>query len=188
MTNLLTSIEDWSTAIEEGKMFDLIYTDFSKAFDSVPHVRLISKLNALGIGGDILGWIEAFLSNRKQQVIVEGEKSMWSEVKSGVPQGSVLGPILFVMFINDMPKQLTSVCKMFADDAKLYREVNSTENYNSLQSDLDIMSEWSHKWQLPFNVKKCKCMHFGTRNPKEVYDGKSNVRRIRQGKGFRRYH
>ena len=76
MTNLLTSIEDWSTAIEEGKMFDLIYMNFSKAFDSVPHVRLMSKLNALGIDGEILGWIEAFLSNRKQQVIVEGEKSM----------------------------------------------------------------------------------------------------------------
>ena len=128
----------------------------------------MSKLIALGIGGDILRWIEAFLSDRKQQVIVAGERSMWSEVRSGVPQGSVLGPILFVIFINDMPKQLSSVRKMFAADAKVYREVNCTEDYNSLQSDLDIMSEWSHKWQLPFNVEKCKCMHFGTRNPKRM--------------------
>ena len=99
----------------------------------------MSKLVALGIGGDILGWISAFLSNRKQQVIVEGEKSMWSEARSGVPQGSVLGPILFVTFINDMPKQLSSVCKIFADDAKVYREMKCTEDYNSLQSDLDIV-------------------------------------------------
>ena len=113
----------------------------------------MSKLIALGIGGDILGWIEAFLSNRKQ-VIVEGEKSMWSEVRSGVPQGSFLGPILFVIFINHMPKQLSSVCKMFADYAKVYREVNCMEYYNLLQSDLDIMSEWSHKWQLPFGSSR----------------------------------
>ena len=94
-------------------------------------------------------------------------------------QGSVLGLILFVIFIHDMPNQLSSMCKMFADDAKVYREVNCMEDYNSLQSDLVIMSEWSHKWQLPFNVKKCKCMHFGTRNPKRRYDGKSNVRGIK---------
>ena len=141
MTNLLTSIEDWSTMIDEGRVFDIIYTDFSKAFDSVPHARLITKLKALGIRGDILGWIEAFLTNRKQKVIVEGETSTWSEVRSGVPQGSVLGPILFVAFITDMPKSLSSVCKMFADDAKVYREMNCMEDYESLQIDLDIMSE-----------------------------------------------
>ena len=78
---------------------------------------------------------------------------------SGVPQGSVLGPLLFVVFINDMPKSLSSVCKMFADDAKVYREVNCMEDYESLQPDLDIMSKWSHKWQLPFNETKCKSMH-----------------------------
>ena len=131
--------------INENKN-DLQHLSIPKPFHSVPHVRLVSKLIALGIGGDILGWMEAFLSNRKQ-VIVEAEKSMWSKVRSGVPQGSVLGPILFVIFINDMPKQLSNVCKMFADGAKVYSEVNYTEDYNSLQTGLD-MSEWSHKWQL----------------------------------------
>ena len=89
MTNLLTEIENWSTMIDEGRVFDIIYTDFSKAFDSVPHARLITKLKVLGICGDIRGWIEAFLTNRNQKVIVEGERSTWSEVRSGVPQGSV---------------------------------------------------------------------------------------------------
>ena len=154
MTNLLTAIEDWSTMIDEGRVFDIIYTDFSKAFDSVPRVRLIKKLKALGIRGDNLGWIEAFPTNRKQKVIVEGETSTWSEVRSGVPQVSVLGPILFVVFINDILKSLSSVCKMFADDTKVYREVNCTEDYESLQLDLDITSKWSHKWQLPFNETK----------------------------------
>ena len=159
MTNLLMAIEDWSAMIEEGRVFDLIYTDFSKAFDSVPHARLIKKLKALGISGDIAGWIEAFLTNRKQKVSVEGESSSWSDVKSGIPQGSVLGPILFVIFINDMPNCLSSLCKMFADDAKVYREVNSPEDNESLQLDIDNMNDWSQKWQLPFNESKCKCMH-----------------------------
>ena len=173
MTNLLTAIEDWRTMIHEGRVFDIIYTDFSNAFDSMPHARLITKLKALGIRDDILGWIESFLTNRKQKVIVEGETSTWSEVMSGVPQGSALGPILFVVFINDMPKSLSSVCKMFTDDAKVYREVNCTEDCESLQLDLDIMSEWPHKWQLPFNETKCKCMYFGT--PKMKYTMKNHI-------------
>ena len=129
ITNLLAAIKDWSALIEEGKAFDLIYTDFSKAFDSVPHCRLINKLKTLGITGDVLGWIESFLTNRKQKVVVEGEMLSWTDVKSGIPQGSVLGPILFVVFINDMPNNVLSTCKMFADDAKVYREVNKPEDH-----------------------------------------------------------
>ena len=88
------------------------------------------------------------------------------EISNGVPQGSALGPILFVVLINDMPKSLSSVCKMFEDDAKVYRELDCRDDNNLLQGDLDIMSEWLYKWQLPFNETKCECMHFGTRNPK----------------------
>ena len=118
ITNLLTAIEYWSSSME-GKSFDLIYTDFSKAFDSVPHARLMNKLKIMGITGEVLGWIKSFLTNRKQRVVVEGEMSSWSDVKSGIPQGSVLGPILFVAFINDLPDCILSTCNMFADDAKV---------------------------------------------------------------------
>ena len=145
ITNLLTAIEDWSALIEERKAFDLIYTDFSKAFDSVPHARLINKLKAMGITGNVLGWIKSFLTNRKQKVSVEGEMSLWTDVKSGIPLGSVLGPILFVVFLNDMPN-------MFADDAKVYREINQPCDHAALQSDFDRMKEWSEIWQLPFNA------------------------------------
>ena len=122
ITTLLTAIEDWSALIEEGKAFDLIYTDFSKVFNSVPHTRLTNKLKTMGITGDVLGWTKSFFTTRKQNVAVEGEMSSWTDVKSGIPQGSVLGPILFVVFINDMPNSALSTCNMFADDVKIYRE------------------------------------------------------------------
>ena len=143
ITNLLTAIEYWSSSME-GKSFDLIYTDFSKAFDSVPHARLMNKLKVMGITGEVLGWIKSFLTNRKQRVVVEGEMSSWSDVKSGIPQGSVLGPILFMAFINDLPDCILSTCNMFADDAKVYREINNPEDNEALQLDLDRMDEWSH--------------------------------------------
>ena len=137
-----------------------------KAFDSIPHARLINKLKALGITGDVLGWIKSFLKNRKQKVAMEGEMSSWTDVKSGIPQGSFLGPILFVVFITDMPNNVLSTCNMFADDAKAYREVNKAEVHVALQLDLDRLNEWSKRWKFPFNETKCKCMHFGSRNPK----------------------
>ena len=143
ITNLLTALEDWSALLEKGKAFDLIYTDFSKAFDSVPHARLINKLKAMGITGDVLGWIKSFLTNRKRKVAVEGKMSSWTDVKSGIPQGSVLGPVLFVVFINDMPNSVLSTCNMFADDTKVYREINNPEDHKALQLDLDRMNEWS---------------------------------------------
>ena len=153
--------------IEHGEPFDIIFTDFSKAFDSVPHKRLMVKLEGYGINGDILRWIRSFLTGRTQCVNVDGVRSMWKKVLSGIPQGSVLGPILFVIFINDLPEDvLFNFCKMFADDCKLYGAVNQV---NLMQSDLTHMEEWSEKWQLPFNASKCKVMHLGTNNERRNY-------------------
>ena len=169
MTQLLLCMEEWTSIIDRGVCFDVIYTDFSKAFDSVPHERLIVKLESLGIGGDILFWIKSFLKNRSQCVNVESGKSCWKDVLSGIPQGSVIGPILFVIFINDMPAEvIVNFTKLFADDCKLYGTVDNSP-LNSMQSDLNNLVEWSQKWQLPFNKNKCKVMHFGFSNRKLDY-------------------
>ena len=161
VTQLLESMEAWSQIIEKGGCIDIIYTDFSKAFDSVPHTRLLKKIESYGIKGDILKWIGSFLSNRKQRVKVEGSMSQWIPVTIGIPQGSVLGPILFVLFINDMPSEIKNTCKLFADDAKIFCYPLKT----LLQHDIDKLSQWSEKWQLPFNAKKCKVLHVGHNNP-----------------------
>ena len=164
MTNLLIAMEKWTQVIEDGGNIDIIYTDFAKAFDSVPHKRLLTKIESLGIRGDILQWIKAFLVGRKQKVCVDGVHSSWNPVKSGIPQGSVLGPLLFVIYINDMPTKIKSLCLLFADDAKIYNE-----NSNVLQEDMKKLSEWSYKWQLPFNIKKCKSLHIGGKNNHHLY-------------------
>ena len=169
ITQLLVCMEIWTKMIEDGVCFDAIYTDFSKAFDSVPHERLFVKMEALRIKGDILNWVKSFLSGRTQCVNVEGAFSSWKEVISGIPQGSVIGPILFVIFINDMPTQVVhNFCKLFADDCKLFGPVISSGE-NLVQSDLAKLEQWSKIWQLPFNAKKCKVMHFGYNNPKREY-------------------
>ena len=169
ITQLLMCLEEWTKMIEDGDCFDVIYTDFSKAFDSVPHERLFLKMESLGIKGDILKWIKSFLTGRTQCVNVEGAYSSWKKVVSGIPQGSVIGPILFVIFINDMPDAVKhNFCKLFADDCKLYGKVSGTGE-NMVQADLALLEEWSRIWQLPFNAKKCKAMHFGYNNPKRTY-------------------
>ena len=136
MTNLLLSIEDWTEAIELGTDIDVIYTDFSKAFDSVPHKRLLVKLESIGIEGQVLDWIKSFLTGRRHRVYVDGELSGWVNAKSGIPQGSVLGPTLFVIFINDLPNTIKNCCKLFADDTKLYRAIKTEEDTVSLQDDI----------------------------------------------------
>ena len=169
ITQLLVCLEDWTRRLEEGKSFDVIYTDFSKAFDSVPHERLFLKLEAMGIRGDVAKWIKSFLRGRTQCVNVDGEHSTWRDVLSGIPQGSVLGPILFVIFINDLPTQVKhNMCKLFADDCKLFGDVAPGE-INTIQSDLSNFEEWSKVWQQPFNAKKCKVMHLGNKNPNHDY-------------------
>ena len=153
----LLFLNAWTEAIEEGNSIDTIYLDFTKAFDTVPHERLLRKLDGLGVQGKILGWIRSFLSNRTQKVIVDGEESGWRDVISGIPQGSVLSPMLFICFINDLPKDVKTNVFIFADDTKFFATV--PENNAVLQQDLSTLQNWSEKWQLRFNTTKYKVMH-----------------------------
>ena len=169
-TNLLTMLDFWTDIIEKGHSVDCIYLDFAKAFDSVPHQKLIQKLKSYGINGSLINWITEYLNNRQQSVRIENSLSSWSEVISGVPQGSVLGPLLFVLFINDLPDNIESLVLMFADDTKIYQEITDTESSKALQRDLYNLFQWSLKWQLKFNSSKCKVLHIGGKNPGHHYD------------------
>ena len=169
VTQLLEIIEIWSSMLDEGGSIDVVYLDFRKAFDSVPHQRLLKKAEAYGIRGKLLLWIESFLTGRKQRVIVNGGKSTWADVVSGIPQGSVLGPILFLIFIDDLPDSIEGLVKIFADDTKVFSAIHDEEDSKSLQKDLDSLSEWSDKWQLRFNVSKCGVMYYGNRSEKCTY-------------------
>ena len=121
----------------------------------------MAKIWSYGIRRKLYRWIETFLTNRKQHVAVNGQKSSKNLVLRGVPQGSVLGPLLFVIFINDLPAAVENEACMFADDTKIYQEVNCKENGESLQNDLYRLEDWSKKWLLPFHPKKAKFLKFG---------------------------
>ena len=164
LTNMLCFLEEITKWIDVGSPVDIIYLDFQKAFDKVPHQRLLLKLKAHGIGDSITDWIEQWLTDRRQRVVVDGEVSNWKSVLSGVPQGSVLGPILFLIYINDLDDSITSNVLKFADGTKLFRKVNTDGNKQHLQNDLDRLVKWSEKWQMLFNFGKCKCLHTGHRN------------------------
>lgn len=166
---LLNVLEEWTLAIEENRQVDNVYFDFAKAFDTVPHQRLLSKVDSYGIKGNIASWIESFLYNRKQRVVINGNQSEWTDVKSGVPQGSVLGPLLFVLYINDMPQVVKSACKLFADDTKIYRVITGQQDIENLQSDIDALGRWSDNWLLRFNPNKCKTIHIGRAQYDSVY-------------------
>ena len=168
-TQLLAVLDDWTDVIEQGENVDAIYLDYAKAFDTLPHKRLLTKLSGYGTGGKLLKWIAAFLEGRRQRVIVNGSKSSWTRVTSGIPQGSVLGPLLFVWYVNDMPEKITSTAYMFADDTKVYRNIKTHIDREVLQSDLSRLEDWSRKWQLRFNADKCKVLHIGQDNEHYEY-------------------
>ena len=150
--------------MDDGSPVDVIYLDFQKAFDKVPHQRLILKLKSHGMGNSIINWIEQWLTDRRQRVVVDGEVSSWKSVLSGVPQGSVLGPILFLVYINDLEEGVTGNILKFADDTKLFTKTKEIGEKKNLQDDIDKLVKWSEKWQMLFNFGKCKCLHIGPGN------------------------
>ena len=157
---LLYVLDIWTEILDEGGSLDAIYCDFMKAFDKVPHKRLIYKVSKYGIKGNILGWIESFLSNRTQLVVVGGEESSRLPVTSGIPQGSVLGPLLFVIYINDLPEVVdkNSFAFLFADDTKVFRRIRSHADRVILQKDIKNLKIWSDTWLLKFHPDKCVSM------------------------------
>ena len=121
----------------------------------------------MGVRGSLLQWLRSFLVGRKQRVNVNGSFSDWIAVGSGIPQGTVLGPVLFVAFVNDMPDCIESACKLFADDTKVYVGAGSELGRRQLQHDLDALATWSHKWRLPFNPAKCTVLHLGKKDARK---------------------
>jgi ribonucleases P/MRP protein subunit RPP40 len=169
LTNLLEFFDVVTKKLDEEEDIDLIYLDFAKAFDKVPYQRLLSKLESHGVRGDILKWIQNWLSGRNQRVCIDGQFSEWAGVTSGVPQGSVLGPILFLVYINDLDIDLISKIGKFADDSKLLGSVGTVEGVENLRKDLKNLEIWAEKWQMQFNVNKCSVIHLGKNNPQSTF-------------------
>ena len=177
LTNLLETFDSWTRILENDNGIDVAYLDFRKAFDLVSHQHLLHKMANYGIRGQTLNWIKAFLLNRTQRVVVRGAVSKHFDVTSGVPQGSVLGPVLFLIFINDLPLEVISPLSLFADDSKIFTTIvkddgnqnDGTIGCEALQKDLDNTKKWADRWKMEFNVDKCKIMHLGRVNPRHVY-------------------
>ena len=172
LTNLF--LEDITKWVDDGSPVDVVYLDFQKAFDKEPHQRPLIKLKAYGIGESMINWIQAWLTDRRQRIIVEGDISSWKPVLSGVPQESVLGPILFLIFINiyklqNLDDDLSSKVLKFADDTKVFRTVKTDTDKETLQDDLTKLVKWSEKRQMLFNIGKCKCIHIGHGNVSKEY-------------------
>ena len=162
-TQLATVINDWAKILDKQGQVDTFILDFEKAFDTPPHELLKSKLFSYGIGGKTLKWINAFLCHRQQRVVVNGFKSDWAPVVSGVPQGTVLGPLLFSLHINDITADIESEIRLFADDCVCYREIKDKEDTLKLQRDIDRLGNWARKWGMRFQPVKCNMMQL-TRN------------------------
>ena len=152
-------IEELTQWVDDGSPVDVIYLDFQNAFDKVPHQRLILKVKSHGMGNSIINWIEQWLTCRRQRVVVDGEVSSWKSVLSGVPQGSVLGPILCLVYINDLEEGVTGTILKFLDDITLFSKTKEIGDNQNVQDDIDKLVKWSEKWQMLFKFVKCKCIH-----------------------------
>ena len=176
VTNLLEAMNIWTESLQHNIPIDIIFLDYAKAFDTVPHCRLIRQVQRFGIGGTLLKWLEDFLHGRRQKVQVNGAVSGWVPVCSGVPQGSVIGPMLFSLFVNDCPKLIDSIMSLFADDTKLYAALSlSLGETSSIQTDLDKLQDWANMMCMRFHPDKCRTMHMGSNNPQQDYSMKTDT-------------
>ena len=154
-TQLLTTVHDLLKSYENNNQVDIAILDFSKAFHTAPHKKLLHKLHHFGITGPLHDWLNCFLTQRTMKVVVDGVTSETTTVVSGVPQGTVLGPILFLCHINDLPDSVVSQVRLFADDCLLYREIKTFQDHQILQNDLKQLEAWASAWGMRFNAKKC---------------------------------
>ena len=154
-SQLLITAHDLASILNKRSQVDVAVLDFAKAFDKVPHHRLIKKLEYYNLDTNVVGWIKSFLSQKTQSVVVDGHTSATAPVLSGVPQGTVLGSLLFLIFINDIAANVNSSIRLFVDDCLVYRETQKKEDCELLQKDLDVLVAWSKTWGMAFNVKKC---------------------------------
>ena len=171
LSNLINHVDNLTSLVDSGIQVDVLYLDFAKAFDVIPHRRLLAKCKGLGIDGKILAWIERWLVGRRQRVIINGKSSAWQEVSSGVPQGSILGPLLFLVFINDIDNVINGkgVISKFADDTKVLVPIRNEEDAIEMQNIIHRLETWSNLWLMRFNTSKCSIMHFGKSNSERTY-------------------
>ena len=168
---LLTVLDKWTEYLDRGLCFDVVYVDFSRAFELMGHDQILYRLYQLGISGQILSWLHTYLTNRNQRVKVDGKYSSIAKVNCGVPQGSLLGPLLFLIYVSEIPDLFAGAISVFqyADDTKLFHVIKNLNDCYRLQDSLTLLYDWCNEWGLKFNVCKTRVLHMGNNNLNFAY-------------------